>query len=250
MHRAAAPRSAAISGARHRFCGGPQIQHEISRGRVSVSKLFHFNCRPPSALKRTSTLSCLCAIQSRSSCMAGHALAPQPGEHVVDCCAAPGNKTTHLAGELHLLIVAAPCACCFCTHGCRFNCGCDAGLTGESSSFTWHASVLRAILLCPFFAGIAGRRWPDDRSSPATAALVGKSGRVDAFELDPKRAGHLQRNVDACAAACVTVHQVPDLKLLSHPILQKSLHGRVHGACGFIGLRWLQLLVSGSTFDS
>jgi 16S rRNA C967 or C1407 C5-methylase (RsmB/RsmF family) len=36
-------------------------------------------------------------LQSRASCMPAHALAPQPGWAVVDACAAPGNKTTHLA---------------------------------------------------------------------------------------------------------------------------------------------------------
>ncbi|GFR46288.1 hypothetical protein Agub_g7844, partial [Astrephomene gubernaculifera] len=36
-------------------------------------------------------------LQSKASCMPAHALAPQPGWTVVDCCAAPGNKTTHLA---------------------------------------------------------------------------------------------------------------------------------------------------------
>ncbi|GAB4818953.1 hypothetical protein N2152v2_005999 [Parachlorella kessleri] len=36
-------------------------------------------------------------LQSKASCMPAHALAPQPGWQVVDACAAPGNKTTHLA---------------------------------------------------------------------------------------------------------------------------------------------------------
>ena len=36
-------------------------------------------------------------LQTRGSCMAAHALAPRPGWVVVDACAAPGNKTTHLA---------------------------------------------------------------------------------------------------------------------------------------------------------
>jgi hypothetical protein len=36
-------------------------------------------------------------LQSRASCMPAHALRPHPGWHVVDACAAPGNKTTHLA---------------------------------------------------------------------------------------------------------------------------------------------------------
>lgn len=36
-------------------------------------------------------------LQSKASCMPAHALMPQPGWTVVDGCAAPGNKTTHLA---------------------------------------------------------------------------------------------------------------------------------------------------------
>ena len=36
-------------------------------------------------------------LQSKASCMPAHALQPGAGWHVVDCCAAPGNKTTHVA---------------------------------------------------------------------------------------------------------------------------------------------------------
>lgn len=39
-------------------------------------------------------------LQSKASCMPAHALNPQPGWQVVDCCAAPGNKTTHVAALL------------------------------------------------------------------------------------------------------------------------------------------------------
>ena len=35
--------------------------------------------------------------QSRGSMLVGHSLAPRPGERVLDLCAAPGAKTTHLA---------------------------------------------------------------------------------------------------------------------------------------------------------
>lgn len=36
-------------------------------------------------------------LQDKASCLAPAALAPRPGELVLDCCAAPGNKTTQLA---------------------------------------------------------------------------------------------------------------------------------------------------------
>jgi len=36
-------------------------------------------------------------VQQKASCFPGLALAPPPGAHVIDGCAAPGNKTTHLA---------------------------------------------------------------------------------------------------------------------------------------------------------
>ncbi|MDR1960837.1 MAG: 16S rRNA (cytosine(967)-C(5))-methyltransferase RsmB, partial [Gracilibacteraceae bacterium] len=39
----------------------------------------------------------LCAVQDESAQLAAILLAPAPGEHVLDACAAPGGKTTHLA---------------------------------------------------------------------------------------------------------------------------------------------------------
>lgn len=39
----------------------------------------------------------LCTVQDESSMLVAPALAPEPGMRVLDCCAAPGGKTTHLA---------------------------------------------------------------------------------------------------------------------------------------------------------
>ena len=39
----------------------------------------------------------LCQVQDESSMLVAHVVDPQPGEFVIDCCSAPGGKTTHLA---------------------------------------------------------------------------------------------------------------------------------------------------------
>ena len=39
----------------------------------------------------------LCQVQSEASMLVAHELDPQPGEFIIDCCAAPGGKTTHIA---------------------------------------------------------------------------------------------------------------------------------------------------------
>lgn len=43
----------------------------------------------------------LCQVQDESSMLVAHVVRPQPGEFVLDCCAAPGGKTTHLAALMH-----------------------------------------------------------------------------------------------------------------------------------------------------
>ena len=39
----------------------------------------------------------LCQVQDESSMLVAHVVDPQPGEFILDCCAAPGGKTTHMA---------------------------------------------------------------------------------------------------------------------------------------------------------
>lgn len=39
----------------------------------------------------------LCQVQDESSMLVAHVLAPKPDEFIIDCCSAPGGKTTHIA---------------------------------------------------------------------------------------------------------------------------------------------------------
>ena len=52
-----------------------------------------FDCPSFNALTQAG----LCVLQNLPSVVASHALNPGPGDHILDACAAPGGKTTHLA---------------------------------------------------------------------------------------------------------------------------------------------------------
>jgi len=52
--------------------------------------------QPPSRLIKSGAL----VVQDLASVTAGFVAAPKPGQVVVDVCAAPGNKTTHLAAQM------------------------------------------------------------------------------------------------------------------------------------------------------
>ena len=55
-------------------------------------------CTTHGALDRMASLSeGLFQVQDESSMQVAHVVDPQPGEFVIDCCSAPGGKTTHLA---------------------------------------------------------------------------------------------------------------------------------------------------------
>ncbi|KAJ2848712.1 hypothetical protein IWW36_003136 [Coemansia brasiliensis] len=40
-------------------------------------------------------------LQDKASCIPAHVLRPPPGSHVIDACAAPGNKTSHMASMMN-----------------------------------------------------------------------------------------------------------------------------------------------------
>eukprot|EP00775_Hariotina_reticulata_P011098 gene11098-11252_t len=109
-------------------------------------------------------------LQSKASCMPAHALQPAAGWQVMDCCAAPGNKTTHVAA---LLQRAAHKASAADGNG-------DGTQQGSGS----------------------GKK----RSRPAAPC----EGKVIAFDKDPKRLKRLLANVAATGADGIVEAQQAD----------------------------------------
>ncbi|XP_021556000.1 28S rRNA (cytosine-C(5))-methyltransferase isoform X4 [Neomonachus schauinslandi] len=90
-------------------------------------------------------------LQDKASCLPAALLAPPPGAHVIDACAAPGNKTSHLAALLQ---------------------------NQGSLPLTWMPGAWRPWLPCwPGLGSRAAswRRKTSWRSHPLTSATVGSS---------------------------------------------------------------------------
>jgi len=61
------------------------------------------------AFGELSALSGLITAQDEAGQLIGHMLDPRPGERILDACAAPGGKTTHIAELMGDNIAGAPC---------------------------------------------------------------------------------------------------------------------------------------------
>jgi putative methyltransferase len=115
--------------------------------------------------------------------MPAHALQPQLGWHVVDCCAAPGNKTTHVAA----LLAAANNSSSAATQ--------QLGKAADGSKSSKKRSRQQAEDSQQASAAVA-----------AAAADLGSSSirpRVFAFDKDPKRLKRLQANVAKTGAGSI-----------------------------------------------
>ncbi|PRW56905.1 phosphoglucomutase PGM3 isoform B [Chlorella sorokiniana] len=105
-------------------------------------------------------------LQSKASCMPAHALAPQPGWAVVDACAAPGNKTTHLAA---LMANRGPIFA-FEKDGRRVErLRGNAALTGATCIEARHADFLSTEPEAPEFAGVQAALLDPSCSGSGTA---------------------------------------------------------------------------------
>lgn len=69
---------------------------EFNHSRVCDDGLILMNKTPISRVQHLLDEG-LCTIQDQSSIKVGETVDPKPGEHILDMCAAPGGKSTHLA---------------------------------------------------------------------------------------------------------------------------------------------------------
>ncbi|WIA29585.1 hypothetical protein OEZ86_012077 [Tetradesmus obliquus] len=135
-------------------------------------------------------------LQSKASCMPAHALQPQPGWHVVDCCAAPGNKTTHVAALLAAACSSAPCS------------GSSAGHISNAQGQQPSSSKKRSRQQSRDDEQAAAAAGPSSSSSSSS------SPRVFAFDKDPKRLKRLQANVAKTGARSIVLPRQADFLTL------------------------------------
>lgn len=75
-----------------------EILSELKDAEVSKLVPEGIICRSHGALDKFKPLRMgLCQVQDEGSMTVAHLLAPKAGEFVIDCCAAPGGKATHIA---------------------------------------------------------------------------------------------------------------------------------------------------------
>jgi hypothetical protein len=117
--------------------------------------------------------------------MPAHALQPGPGWHLVDCCAAPGNKTTHAAALLHTNTIAAAAAA--------------AGAAGADSPAPSSSTSSKK-----------KRSRQDAESDKMPGSNLVGGIRVFAFDKDPKRVKRLAANVEKAGAAGIVSAQRAD----------------------------------------
>jgi 16S rRNA (cytosine967-C5)-methyltransferase len=132
--------------------------------------------------------------QSRASQLAGRALAPAPGERVLDLCAAPGGKTTHLAAlmegtgevvavERHPQRARALRATCE-----RLHAGNVTVVTADAKAYDGEARFDR-VLLDPPCSGLGTlRSHPDLRWRTSPEAIERLAAEQDALLASARRA--------------------------------------------------------------
>ncbi len=82
--------------------------NDFSKG-IPLGKIYHdkhipnlFGINPNESITKTTLYKRgEIIIQDRASCFPAHILNPKSGDKVIDACAAPGNKTTHLAAHVN-----------------------------------------------------------------------------------------------------------------------------------------------------
>lgn len=152
-------------------------------------------------------------LQDKASCLAPAALAPRPGELILDCCAAPGNKTTQLAA------LAAP-------GGKVIACERDARRAGVLRTRTTHAAGDAIRVLQTDFLAI------DVNASPFCD--------VTAVQLDPTCSGsgmverasfHFAGSVDGGQGERIVGLGAMQLELLQHAFAFPKARVVVYSTC-------------------
>jgi 16S rRNA (cytosine967-C5)-methyltransferase len=137
--------------------------------------------------------------QSRASQLVAHALDPQPGDRVLDLCAAPGGKTTHMAalmgdeGEVVAVERHAGRADALAATAARLHASIVTVRQGDAAAFRLDGAPFDRVLVDPPCSGLGTLRSRPDlrwRATPEQiAGLVGEQRAILDAAADALRPG-------------------------------------------------------------
>lgn len=123
--------------------------------------------------------------QSRASILAGRVLAPDPGDRVLDLCAAPGAKTTHLAALIEdrgrvVAVERNPGRARALEQNCmRMHAGCVEVVSADAAEFDGTAGF-DGVLVDPPCSGLGTLQSRPDRRWRASPEAIGELAAIQA----------------------------------------------------------------------
>lgn len=163
--------------------------------------------------------------QSRASMLVARALAPHPGARVLDLCAAPGAKTTHLAalmgddGDLVAVERNAGRARALVRTLQRMRVGCARVEVADAASFHGPGAPYDAVLVDPPCSGLGTLQSRPDLRWRCSARRIA--------ELCPLQASILRAAADATAPGGTLVYSVCTISRTEGPeVVRALLHER------------------------
>ncbi|NES99587.1 MAG: 16S rRNA (cytosine(967)-C(5))-methyltransferase [Sphaerospermopsis sp. SIO1G1] len=187
-------------------------------------------------------------VQDSSAQLVSHLLAPQPGEVIIDVCAAPGGKTTHIAeligdeGKIYACDKTASRLRKLTQNAQRLNLKSIEIYTGDSRNFTQFYNIADRVLLDAPCSGLGTMHRHADARWRQTPASVQELAQIQS-ELLSHTANFVKTGGVLVYATC-TLHPQENEEIITN-FLKENPHWQIeHPHFGFVDISssgWLKV---------